>query len=166
MADSRVTLAGTVGRDPEQRTTANGSEVVKFSLAVTERRREGTDDWKDGPTSWYQVDAWGTLGKNVAASVQKGQRVLVHGSLTVQEFQARDGGRGKVVTVRATSVGHDLTFGTARFDRTVKAQAAAVQAAAPIAVQAAAQVDHSDEWAAPGTTMVLEAPDDFDDPPF
>jgi single-strand DNA-binding protein len=162
-----VTLAGTVGREPEQRTTSNGAAVVNFSLAVTERRREGADEWKDGPTSWYQVEAWGTLGKNVAASVHKGQRLLVHGTLTVQEYQGRDGGRAKEVKVRATSVGHDLTFGIAQFERVSKAQPAQAPVQGPVALQAVAQVDHSNEWAAPGTTTtVLEAPDDFDDPPF
>ena len=113
-------------------------------------------------TSWFQVSAWGVLGKNAAASIRKGQRVLVHGVLTVREFQGRDGSKGREAAVRATSIGHDLTFGTAEFARAGRAEVAA--AVAPD--RPAQQADRSDEWAAPGIDDALQAPDDLDEPPF
>lgn len=42
----------------------------------------------------------------------------MHGRLSTEEWQADDGPRTSPV-VEASAVGHDLTFGTARFARTV-----------------------------------------------
>ena len=42
----------------------------------------------------------------------------MHGRLSTEEWQADDGPRTSLV-VEASAVGHDLTFGTSRFARTV-----------------------------------------------
>src|SRR5690348_3934800 len=79
MAD-RITVVGSLGSDPEERSTSRGS-VVQFRVASTDRRRDAQGNWSDGPTSWYRVNAWGELGRNALASLRKGQRVIVAGDL-------------------------------------------------------------------------------------
>ena len=110
MAD-RITVIGTLGQDPEERSTSRGS-VVQFRLASTDRRRDAQGNWQDGTTSWYRVNAWGELGRNALTSLRKGQRILVVGDLTVSEWDGADGHKGRSVEIRAMALGHDLTFGT------------------------------------------------------
>ena len=185
MVGSNVTLSGVVGRDPVRRATRTG-EVIDFRLAVTDRVQDAAGVWSDGQTSWYQVNAWGLLGQNTAQSIRKGQRVVVHGALSVREYQAADGRKGREVQVRASAIGHDLTFGTSRFERAAPRQEPV--AAAPPPSLASSSPDRSGEWAAPGTTpavtsspvgaiaasmggtavAVLDEPtdEDYDEPPF
>ncbi|MCU1472178.1 single-stranded DNA-binding protein [Amnibacterium sp.] len=152
MAD-RITVIGTLGQDPEERSTSRGS-VVQFRLASTDRRRDAQGNWQDGTTSWYRVNAWGELGRNALTSLRKGQRVIVAGDLSVSEWDGADGHKGRSVEIRAAALGHDLTFGTSRFERGRRAQQVPgtgeqpVVGAAPdpAAAPPAPPVDHSGEW--------------------
>lgn len=114
MADNMVTLVGTIGQDPVQRSTSSG-EVVNFSVATTERIRNPQGNWVDGSTSWFRVNVWGLLGRNALASLHKGQRVVVHGVIRINDFATGGGGTSRSVEVRATALGHDLAFGTSTF---------------------------------------------------
>jgi single-strand DNA-binding protein len=85
---------------------------------VTNLRIRGTDgSFTDGPPSWFKVTAWNGLARHAAMSFRKGHRVIVRGSLTVETWQARDGGTGKTVAVKADALGHDLLWGTSTFVR-------------------------------------------------
>src|SRR4051812_33292884 len=147
----RVTVIGTLGQEPEERATSKGG-VVSFRLASNDRRRDPQGNWVDGPTSWYRVNAWGELGRNVLASLHRGQRVIVSGDLSVSEWDGADGHKGRSVDIRAAAVGHDLTFGTTAFTRTTRQQAPAAPGEQPDPAQ---PVDHSGEW---GRPMAQEAP--------
>lgn len=159
MAD-RITVVGSLGSDPEERSTSRGS-VVQFRLASTDRRRDAQGNWADGPTSWYRVNAWGELGRNALASLRKGQRVIVAGDLSVSEWDGTDGHKNRSVEIRAAALGHDLTFGRSTFDRVPRVQqqpassdqasGGAQQATAP-AAPPAPPVDHSNDWGVPPGT--------------
>lgn len=183
MAD-RITVVGALGNDPEERSTSRGS-VVQFRVASTDRRRDVQGNWVDGQTSWYRVNAWGDLGRNALTSLRKGQRVIVAGDLSVSEWDGTDGHKNRSVEIRAVSLGHDLTFGVSRFERTQRAQQAPVEAGRPddstpqqaVASGAAAQpaapaaapqpqVDHSGEWgvSAIGDRPTATVPERTDEP--
>jgi single-strand DNA-binding protein len=145
----RVTVIGTLGQEPEERATSKGG-VVSFRLASNDRRRDAQGNWVDGPTSWYQVNAWGELGRNVLASLHRGQRVIVNGDLSVSEWDGADGRKGRSVDIRAAAVGHDLTFGTSVFTRAIKQQPAAPPVGETAAERPAAPpVNRSGEWGRP-----------------
>ncbi|HET8602850.1 MAG TPA: single-stranded DNA-binding protein [Marmoricola sp.] len=113
MNDCYVTLQGWVGSEPEKRDVA-GTTCVSFRVGCTPRYyREG--GWKDGQTSWYTVNCWRTLGRNVGDSIRKGDAVVVHGRVRVDVWERE--GQGKSVTwiVDAQQVGHDLAKGTSTF---------------------------------------------------
>jgi single-strand DNA-binding protein len=159
----RITVIGTLGQDPEERSTSRGP-VVQFRLASTERRRDAQGGWQDGATSWYRVNAWGELGRNALTSLRKGQRVIVAGDLTVSEWDAPDGHKGRSAEIRAAALGHDLTFGTSRFERGQRPQqAASTGEQPPVATETPAPatpapqppVDHSGEW---GVSAIASAP--------
>lgn len=122
--DNTITVVGRIGQEPELRTTAKGQEVLNFSVATNERRRAVDGTWSDGPTSWFRIAAWGTLARNAQLSFHRGQRVVVHGVLRVTEFQSQTGGRSQSAELRATALGHDLTWGTSTFADGGRAQSA------------------------------------------
>jgi single-strand DNA-binding protein len=165
MAD-RITVIGTLGQDPEERSTSRGS-VVQFRLASTDRRRDAQGNWQDAGTSWYRVNAWGELGRHALLSLKKGQRVIVAGDLSVSEWDAPDGHKARSVEIRAAALGHDLTFGTSRFERGQRAQQpapssgeqpAVAASPAPVAPSPVPPVDHSGEWGVSAITDAAPSP--------
>ncbi|MEV6422777.1 single-stranded DNA-binding protein [Streptomyces sp. NPDC051662] len=120
MNDTVVTVVGNVATGVEFRESATGG-VARFRFAVTGRRWDRQKNgWTDGPTSFYTVWAWRTLGANLAASVSVGEPLVVHGRLRVREDE-REGQRRTSVEIDAVAVGHDLTRGTAAFRRVTRA---------------------------------------------
>ena len=89
MADNTVTLVGNITRDPELRYTSGGRGVASFGLAVN-RRYQVNGEWQE-QTSFFNVVAWGTLGENAAASLNKGTRVVVFGRLEQRSWETQDG---------------------------------------------------------------------------
>lgn len=139
-----ITVVGNVGADPEFRRLPDGTPVSSLRLASTERRfdaKAGT--WVDGPTSWYRVSVFRTLGEHVAASVRKGQRVVVHGTLTIKRWEAGDKS-GTDAEIDAVAVGHDLAFGTTVFTPEARPRVATVERAE---AEPAEDASREDEWA-------------------
>jgi single-strand DNA-binding protein len=112
--DAYVQLTGNVGGTVEFRN--NGVPVASFRLAHTPRvRRNG--EWVDAATTWITVTCFRALAENVTASIHKGQPVLVAGRLRTNVW-TKEGVTYERLTLEATTVGHDLTRGTATFFRT------------------------------------------------
>jgi single-strand DNA-binding protein len=76
------------------------------------------------------VSSFRQLAANAAASVLKGQRVLVTGRVKIREW-VKDDRRGVNVDVEAESIGHDLAWGTSTFSRIVTSSAEPVAQAGP-----------------------------------
>src|ERR1051326_4845817 len=119
MHDAQVNLAGYVATEPRFRKVNGDTSSAKLRVAYTSRRRDReTGEWTDGPTSFVNIQCWRTLADNVAVSVRKGEPVLVMGRLQVRRFEGAEGTLRTAVEIEATSVGHDLTRGVAKFART------------------------------------------------
>ncbi len=118
MNESYVTLQGWVGGEVDVRAVGE-TQCASFRVGSTPRYlRNGT--WVDGQTSWYTVNCWRALGKNVSESVHKGDAVVVHGRVRVDVWE-REGQPSSVTwIVDATFVGHDLTKGTSSFAKTAR----------------------------------------------
>jgi single-strand DNA-binding protein len=112
-----VTLQGRVGTDVVLRQAA-GATVANFRLACTPRRlNRQTGEWGDGPTQWYSVSTWRTLAEHCAASLHRGDAVIVHGRLDMRSYVNKSGVETLDISVDASSVGHDLTWGTSSYSR-------------------------------------------------
>jgi single-strand DNA-binding protein len=124
MSDGQMTIVGSLGRDPELRFTATGRAVCGFTVAVSHRyKAQGSDDWTE-ETSWVDVTCWGTLGENVAASLVKGNRVLVTGRLRQEEWDDKETGKKRSkLTCVADSVGPDLRWATAIVEKLERSNA-------------------------------------------
>lgn len=114
-----ITVAGLVATTPRHLVTQDGLPITSFRMAASHRRFDRTaNKWVDGETNWFTVTAFRQLAINAAGSISKGERVLVTGKLRVRDWD--NGERaGTSVEVEAEALGHDLTWGTATFTRTV-----------------------------------------------
>ena len=68
----------------------------------------------DGDTNWYTVTAFAELAKNVATSIEKGQRIVVAGDVRIRDWESGEKS-GTTIEITAGSIGHDLSYGTATF---------------------------------------------------
>jgi single-strand DNA-binding protein len=115
MNETMVTVVGNVVSDPTLRVTSGGAKVASFRLASTERRFDrGVGGWRDGDTIFWQVSCWRRAAENVADSLVKGQPVVVHGRLRERGYEV-EGQRRTSLEIEASTVGHDLSRGVARF---------------------------------------------------
>ena len=116
MNDTYVTIVGNAVEDPVRRTTNSGDPFVHFRLASTPRRRTASGEYVDGDTSFVDVHAFRGLARNAAASIAKGQPLVVHGRLRVREWTSGES-RGTNVEIEAAHIGHDLRWGSAAFTK-------------------------------------------------
>jgi len=106
MNDIRITFRGNAGENPQLWT--NGARpFARVNVACTPRIRVD-GEWQDGDTQWIQVKAWGRLARNMAASVRKGDAVMVTGSFRHEEYTNDAGKTFKTAVVHAFGVGFDL----------------------------------------------------------
>jgi single-strand DNA-binding protein len=115
MADSTVTLVGNLTREPELRFTQAGQAIATLGIAVS-RRYQQNGEWQE-KTSFFNVTAWGQLGENAAASLNKGSRAIVTGRLEQRSYETQDGEKRSVVEVVADEIGPSLRWATAQVDR-------------------------------------------------
>jgi len=59
---NRVQIIGRVGKDPEERSTKNGSNYVFFPVAV-DRWWKSRDGESRKETDWFNVEVWGKLAQ-------------------------------------------------------------------------------------------------------
>lgn len=121
MNETQVTLTGWLGNDVTSR-PAGDAQVASFRLACTPRRfNRRTEEWSDADTQWYTVNAWRALGDNCAASLRRGDPVVVHGKLSAQRWTNSANIEVTTFEVEAAFVGHDLNRGTSSFVKTPRA---------------------------------------------
>ena len=100
---NRVVVTGNLTRDPELRTTPNGTSVCKLRVAVNSRRKDSDGQWVDKP-NYFDVTVWGAQGENCATYLSKGRPVAVDGRLDWREWEAQDGSKRQAVEIIADSV--------------------------------------------------------------
>lgn len=161
MMSGRFTVVGSIGAEPERRAAKDGGAFLTFSVASNERRQDGNGVWADAGTSWFDVRAFGALARNAGDMLHRGDRVIVLGDLTVDQYEKTGGGKGVSVRIRATAIGRELTMGARRTSSTQATEQSdqtgasagtgtgtdAGAGATTSGWAAASQVDHSGEWA-------------------
>lgn len=120
MNETQITFSGWVGTDITVSETRSGP-VATFRVGSTPRRFVA-GAWQDLPTNWFTVKAWRGLAENVAASLRRGDAVVVTGRFTADVWE-REGERSVRSTVVATTIGHDLSKGTAVFTKSSRSEA-------------------------------------------
>ena len=123
---NKLTIIGNLTRDPESRTTATGSTVCSFTVAVNRRRSQNSNQPE---ADFFRVSAWNQLGENCQRYLAKGRKVYVSGPLTARTYQANDGTTRVSLEVQAD----DVEFLSSRNDDQAGGYAPAPSAPAPMA---------------------------------
>ena len=113
MADNSVTVVGNCTRDPELRFTPSGQAIASFGLAVNRVWTDRQSNERKEQVSFFDIKCWGTLGENVAETMQKGSRVLVSGRLEQSSWETQDGEKKSKVEIVADEVGPSLRWAAA-----------------------------------------------------
>ncbi len=87
---NKVTIIGSVGRDPEMRYTPSGRPVTSFSVAVN-RKWTANDGERREETEWFNVVAWGRLAEICKDRLTRNQPVYVEGRLQTRGWEDGDG---------------------------------------------------------------------------
>lgn len=94
MAFSKVVILGNITRDPELKTTPNGSNLANFTVAIN-RNYTSQSGEKQTETSFVDCVAWSKTGETIAKYFQKGRQILVSGRLNQRTWQDKDTGRNR-----------------------------------------------------------------------
>lgn len=95
---NKITFAGRLAADAEQRFLPNGDAVLSFRVASD----IGYGDRKS--TNWFSCSIFGKRAEALAQYLGKGQQVTVFGSLTLREWVNKDGAKQISPDVRVDEI--------------------------------------------------------------
>jgi single-strand DNA-binding protein len=115
---NNITVAGTLGRDAELKTTNSGDSILNFSVADSVNRDK---------TIWWNCQLWGKRANSLADYMKKGQSVTVSGPVSENEWTDKDGVIRKTLQIRV----NDVALQGGRREAEPERQAAPERRAAP-----------------------------------
>lgn len=98
-----VTICGNLTRDAELRATGAGLQILSFTVAVNDRRRNQQGQWEDVP-NFVPCTLFGERAEKLAGYLTKGVKVCVTGKLHYQSWQAKDGTKRHELEVNVSDV--------------------------------------------------------------
>ena len=90
MGVNKVFLLGNLGKDPEVRSSAQGMNIARFSLATGERKKDQSGQWVDH-TEWHTIVAFGKTADFCQRYLKKGKSVFVEGRIRTNKWQDKEG---------------------------------------------------------------------------
>ena len=100
MSINRVNISGNIGRDPELRQTQGGTQVLTFSLAVSDRKRNPqSGEWEE-VTNWIPCVVFGNRAESLSRFLSKGTKCAVEGKLRQSSYKDKSGqNRSKIEVI-------------------------------------------------------------------
>ena len=105
---NKIMIMGRLVRDPELRTTLNGTHVAAFTLAVERDFKEQGRDTR--PTDFIDCVAWRYAADFVSRYFTKGRMAVVEGRLQMRDWTDKDGNKRRSAEV----VADNIYFGDAK----------------------------------------------------
>jgi single-strand DNA-binding protein len=89
---NKVILVGNLGRDPEIRSTQNGTKVANLSVATSENWRDKNSGERQEKTEWHRVVLFDERLVDVAERfLKKGSKVYLEGQLQTRKWTDQSG---------------------------------------------------------------------------
>lgn len=84
---NKVIIIGNVGRDPEIRTTQDGTKIAHLSVATTETRKDKNTGERIDKTEWHRVVIFNEhIVDIVEKYVKKGAKLYIEGQLQTRKW--------------------------------------------------------------------------------
>jgi single-strand DNA-binding protein len=83
-------IIGHLGRDPEVRSTPEGTAVANLAVATNQTWKD-KDGERQERTEWHRVVLFGKIAEIAAEYLKKGSLVYLQGRLQTRKWQAEDG---------------------------------------------------------------------------
>jgi single-strand DNA-binding protein len=115
--ETKLTVTGWIKSDITTRKTTDGTTAADFLLSANERHfdRE-TNEWVSGKSLFLRVKCYRKLAERVAATLARGDAVLVTGRAYTARYEA-DGKPQSSLELEATSIGPDVNLCTVTVER-------------------------------------------------
>jgi len=126
---NKVILIGNLGKDPEIRTTPQGTSLARFSVATTTTWKDASGA-KQERTEWHDVVAWERLAQICGEYLHKGKMVYVEGSLQTRSWEDQNGQKRYKTEIKANNV---VMLSPPRSDSARPAPKVESEAAEPVA---------------------------------
>ena len=98
----KITLIGRVGQNPEK--IGNGIPGIRFRVVTSDAVK--TDrGWEDKDTSWWTVKAWRTVAQQAMQTLQKGNEVMITGTIAEDSWTDSNGNKRSTYEVTADYIG-------------------------------------------------------------
>ena len=89
---NKVILIGNLGKDPEVRSTQDGTKIVNLTLATSETWNDRASGERKERTEWHRVVIFNDRVADVAERfLRKGRKVYVEGSLQTRKWTDQTG---------------------------------------------------------------------------
>lgn len=88
---NKVILVGTLGKDPETKTFANGGSLTQFSIATSESWTDKSSGERKEQTEWHRIVLHNRLGEIAQQYLRKGSKVYIEGSLRTRQWTDQSG---------------------------------------------------------------------------
>ena len=83
---NKVSLLGTLGKDPQTGTTKNGNPWARFSIATSEEfKNKQTQEW-ESKTEWHNISTFNERICKLMQYLHKGSRVYLEGQMKTKKF--------------------------------------------------------------------------------
>jgi len=92
-------ILGNLGKDPELKTSKNGSPICRFSVATKQRLKN-----QEEKTEWHNVVCFGNLAKICGEHLKKGRLVYLGGRINTRSWEGEDGNTRYITEIVANSV--------------------------------------------------------------
>ncbi|MCF0104026.1 MAG: single-stranded DNA-binding protein [Eggerthellaceae bacterium] len=89
MSINRVTISGNLTKDPETRNTAGGTAVMKFGIAVNDRRKNPEGYWTDY-ANFVECTLFGARATALQDILHKGMKVCIDGKLQYSFWEDKE----------------------------------------------------------------------------
>ena len=89
---NKVILVGNLGRDPEIRSTQDGTRIATLNLATSETWRDRASGERKERTEWHRVVIFNERLAEIAEKyLRKGSKIYVEGQLQTRKWQDQQG---------------------------------------------------------------------------
>jgi len=89
---NKVILVGNLGRDPEVRSTQDGTRVANFTMATSENWRDKSTGERREKTEWHRIVIFNERLVEVAEKyLHKGSKVYIEGQLQTRKWTDQSG---------------------------------------------------------------------------